>query len=254
MQKADNRPRVYSGMPARAAGVIEPIYSHCLLPTRGGSQPMPGHTHSSLLAHGFNCHWATALNFARMEACDYFLLHHDDIEIRTHGWLDLMIEEMKRVDAAVLSAVQPLKDESGLTSTAIAGATPWLTRKLAFDEIAKLPPTFNGEDAVRILGIQMPAGAPPARQALLVNTGLLLVDVRRPEFHELVDGETYFKFEINDRIVPDAEGTLKAEYRSEDWNFSRLCHSRGLHVCATSKVQCLHWGAHAWANFPEEGK
>jgi len=72
---------------------------------------------SSLLCRGFNTMFAMALN-NRNKGFTHFLLHHADIGPEM-GWLDKMVEIMQREGADVLSAVSPIKNQEGLTSTAL---------------------------------------------------------------------------------------------------------------------------------------
>lgn len=246
MTQPDNRPRVFSVMPSRGSAHMLAAASHYCLPTRGAVEIIPGMSLSSLLTHGFNLMWATALNWHKAGIVDYFLMHHDDIEVRTHGWLDVMVAEMKRTGAAVLSVVQPIKDGSGNTSTAVDNGGYWAPRKLTLDEIGMMPETFCAADT------KWPD------KALLINTGLMLIDLSRPEWRSnsdrdgmsLADGdELYFKFHINDRIV-QVDGELRAQVAPEDWNFSRLCASCNLPVYATRKIECFHHGDYGFSNQP----
>jgi hypothetical protein len=192
----------------------------------------------SLLCKGFNDAWASALQLNEAGAAQYFLLHHDDIEVRTPHWLDVLVDEAQRTGAAVLSVVQPIKtDEVDETSTAMGHPTdPWSQRKFSLREIGALPETFCAADT------RWP------HQPLLVNTGLMLVDLSRPEFHEVdADGFLRFRFTIQDRV---RKSTWKAECLSEDWYFSRQCWEAGLPVYCTRRVECGHWGAKAWSNQP----
>lgn len=231
------RPRVLLCMPTRGDARLEAAQSHLALATRGLCDVIPSMTASSLLANGFNRMWATALNFARVGAVTHWLLHHDDIEIRTPGWLDVMVEEMQRVGAAVLSVVQPIKNNSGLTSTAVGlPGDPWFNRKFKLSEIAALPETFSAADT------RWP------QAPLLANTGLMLIDLSRPEWTQTnPDGSLRFRFQISDRIVEEG-GEYKAQVRPEDWAFSRDCWEAGLPVYVTRKVDCHHWGAVAFSN------
>lgn len=237
MIQPDTRPRVFSVMPSRCSAHMLAAASHYCLPTRGAVEIIPGMSLSSLLTHGFNLTWATALNWHKAGIVDYFLMHHDDIEIRTHGWLDLMVSEIKRTGAAVLSVVQPIKDGSGSTSTAVDNGGYWAPRKLTLDEIGMMPETFCAKDT------RWPD------KALLINTGLMLIDLSRPEWWSKrnADGSFYFHFNIADRII-EVDGEAKAQVAPEDWNFSRLC--RGLPVYATRKIECFHHGDYGFSNQP----
>jgi hypothetical protein len=222
---------------------VDAAQSHYALASRGRVEVIPGLAASSLLCHSFNLLWATALEWQAAGVIDYFLLHHDDVEVTTHGWLDLMVAEMRRVGAAVLSAVVAIKDDRGETSTAVETGDPWRPRKLTLRECWGLPGTFCAKDT------------PWPGLPLLVNTGLMLVDLARPEFRERSPSDPdglFFHFNIGDRILVLPEGRYKAQVRPEDWNFSRLCHARGLPVYATHKVRCVHHGDRGHSNQPEE--
>ena len=224
------KPVVFSCVPSRSDMHVNAAYSHFILPTKGDVSIIPSVSTSSLLAHGFNIHWANALNFD----AQYFLMHHDDIEIQTPFYVDVMIEELNRVGAAVLSVVQPIKDgKQETTSIALeTPAGPWLPRRMTFKEIAEQPETFT-----------LPH--------ILINTGLMLVDLRRPEFREMCGEELYFKFEIGDRVIKNKDGQFVSQVRPEDWNFSRKCHAKKLPLYATTKIKCLHYGVHGFSNQPE---
>jgi hypothetical protein len=244
--KRDERPRVFLAMPSRGAGRVEAAASHYALPTCGAVEVIPGYATGSLLGLSFNLCLANALNYARAGAINYFCLHHDDIQVVTPRWLDILVTEMERTGAAVLSVVQPIKDTSGYTSTAVETPDPWRPRKLTLAECGRLPETFSAAD--------LPALLPDYQGPLLVNTGLLLLDLSRPEWtaaRRLEDNSLYFRFSIDDRIAEGPDGQFRAEVKSEDWNFSRLCHEQGLPVYATRLIECLHWGDWAFSNRTE---
>lgn len=232
------RPCVYSTMPTYGACHPYAAISHYASPTGGECSILPTTGCNSLLAYGFNIQWSTALDWHKADMVDYFLMHHADVHVLTPGWLDLMIREMKRVGAAVLGTVIPLKEQSGLTSTAVETDDPWHPRKLNLKECWSLPETFCNKDL-------------DTGRALLVNTGLLLIDLGRPEFYEVNDaGELNIFFTIDDRIVRKESGEHQAQVKSEDWNFSRLCHVAGLPVYATRAVQVDHYGDFPFRNYP----
>lgn len=228
-----DEPKVYACMPAYDGVVPEAAFSHYTKMCSDKVKLIPAVSSASLLCFGFNKHWASAVYWAKNKAIDYFFMHHADIEATTPFFLDELIKEMHKHQAAVVSVVQPIKDNKQKdTSTAVESCiNHWVPRRLTFTEIYNMPETFT-----------MPG--------LLVNTGMMLVDLRRPEFQEINNGELYFKFQINDRIVQAEDGTLRAQVQPEDWNFSRLCHSRKLPICATRKIQCFHYGKCAFSNQP----
>jgi Methyltransferase domain len=234
---ANSRPRVMAIMPTRGYARAEATYSHAHFITAGGCEIIPGLSIGSLLGHTFNFAWTQALMHAHAGNVTHFLLHHDDIEVQTAAFADVMLKEMERTGAAVLSAVVTLKSPERETSTAIDSGDPWHPRRLTLEETWRLPETFCTADL----------NVGPCDK-LLVNSGLMLVDLRRPEFFLVRDGELVFFFDVNDRIRVEEGFILKPEFKSEDWNFSRLCHAHGLPVYATRKVVAVHHGEGRWSN------
>lgn len=231
------RPRIFACMPTRGYARLEAAQSHYCLPTRGACEIIPGMSVTTLLAHGFNRLWAMALGWHTAGIVTHWLLHHDDVQVMTPGYLDLMIEEMQSLGTAALSVVQAIKSSERATSTAVDGPSPWAPRRLSLDECLALPPTFSSADL----------GGP-----LLVNTGLLLIDLSRPEWWERDPADPRclaFRWHIEDRIVQAPDGELVPQYRPEDWEFSRWCHARKIPYHATTKIRCHHWGDRAHPNY-----
>jgi hypothetical protein len=175
--------------------------------------------HSSLLAYGFNTLWAQALA-QRKKGITHFLMLHADVVPHEVDWLVQLHREMVRVGAQVLSAVIPMKDTRGFTSTAIDGEP---LRQFTMQEIMTLPETFTHPD-------------------LLVNIGMLLVDMRQPWVEEIC-------FTVTDRIAKTADGSFTALCEGEDWDFSCQARRLGVQVWATRKVKLTHWGASGFSNF-----
>lgn len=186
----------------------------------------------SLLAANFNRLWCHALNLVHQgQRVDYFAMLHDDIGPEIY-WLDKLIDELESRDLDVLSAVVPIKDRRGMTSTALAGDTPWIQfSKLSMHDVFQLPETFTAEDVGR---------------PLLLNTGCWVMRWNQDICRQL-------KFEIRDRIVFNtALGCYQSHTEPEDWHFSRQCNELGLRIGATRKIKLEHNGAmkftndHAW--------
>lgn len=236
-----DKARVWAAMPSRGDCVIESRFAYYFA-TKGGCSITPALSKTSLLGRAFNLVWADALNYAKEGIVDYFLLHHDDIEPRTMGWLDVMVEESRRVGAAVLSAVVPMKCEGGKeSSTAMHLPGTWKTRKFKMEEVWRLPETFCTADVKRIMNL-------PGE--LVNNSGLMLIDLNRPEFRRCTDGYADFLFTVQDRMPVDAEGKFKVETWSEDWDFSARCNKAGLPVYSTWKIEVMHYGGGEWSNQP----
>jgi len=199
---------------------------------------MPHQT--SLLASGFNYLWASALE----RGFTHFAMLHSDIKPE-RNWLDMLLSELQRTAADLVSAVAPIKDERGLTSTGIAHPTIWYSplRRLTMREVMGLPATFDAADA----------GYPG--HALLINTGCWLADLRNPKWRETDDeGCLKIYFMIRDRIRKGKDGKLRCNTQSEDWFFSARMFENGLKAMATRKVQLGHYSDFPWPNYSAWGK
>lgn len=173
----------------------------------------------SLLTAGFNRAWAHALNLREKGEITHFLMLHDDVRPRDENWIDLLFAEMAAANAQVLSAIIPIKDNRGLTSTAL-DTDPWRPMRFTQHQIHKWQPTTWTDER------------------LLFNTGCMLVDFSG-------DWVTKVCFTINDRIVLE-NGTWAAYVEPEDWNFSRQCRALGVRVAVTRAVTIDHYGANYW--------
>lgn len=156
---------------------------------------------------------------------DYMVYWHSDI-IPENFWLDPMIEIAEKSGADVVSAISPIKDPQGLTSTAIdeqvGDSDPyWRVRRLTMRELYELPPSFT-------------------HPKLLVNTGLMLIDLSRPWVQD-----AYFSFE--DSIIK-YRGRRTPVLMPEDWKFSRLANKAGAKLWATREIKLTHIGEHGYTN------
>lgn len=200
----------------------------------------------SLLALAFNGAWCYALNNYGADGAKWFAMLHADI-LPDPFWLDTLIEEAERVDADMMSAVVPIKDTRGMTSTAIAHPTdPWqifcrLTLKQIWNE--SFPETFNRYTATAALQGLLPQFTVPDT-ALLVNTGCFVCRIDR------IANENPPFFTIRDRLV-QVDGQWTQQVQPEDWYFSRFLDVRGHSVYATRKLGLVHWGNVA---YPSTGK
>jgi len=200
---------------------------------------------SSLLANCFNSFWALALNWRdeknrpefagqfKGRPITHFAMLHADIAAAP-GWLNILMDELNRTDADIVSAVVPIKSGDGTTSTAISSDDPFrVTRRLTMKEVMQLPETFDAE-----------ACGYPGR-TILANTGCWLARFDRM-WNEAVH------FEIRDKIVLDASGQYCPKVAPEDWNFSQQVANLGGKIVATRKVKVRHVGnatfdnSHAW--------
>lgn len=187
----------------------------------------------SLLALVFNRTWVTALNTRKDQGWTHYMMRHADIETDPY-WLDQLVDELDRSGADILSAVVPIKDGRGLTSTGVHNTAGDL-RRITMKELHGLPETFGIEDI---------PWAPPGSN-LAVNTGLWVCRFDQDWVERLGDGTG---FHILDAIHQDEGQVWRAKAMPEDWAFSRWAHLQGLRVMATRKVRVVHHGRAGFAN------
>lgn len=175
--------------------------------------------------------WANEHDNIDSDRITHFAMLHDDIEPQD-GWLDTLMEDLISSKAQVISAVSPIKDMRGLTSTAIDNPKDIFNpeRRLVMSELADLPDIFSATDC----------GYPD--RYLLVNTGCWLCEFTHPwRFPP-------FCFTIKDTIAIQDDGDYVAGVASEDWNMSRWVQQNGGKVLATKRVKLDHWGQAVYSN------
>ncbi len=193
----------------------------------------------------FNAIWATALNAAEDGKITHFAMLHLDISPMTEPqdgvWLDTLIEELDRLDLDLVSAISPLKDARGLTSSGIGDPTnSWEPyRRIAIRELPSLPATF---DAATL-------GYP--NRPLLHNTGCWACDLRKPIFHQTNEnGENPLHFGFPEKIYRDPHsGQWRHARESEDWFFSRRLWEHKAKTAITKKVRLNHMGSAGFSNW-----
>lgn len=192
---------------------------------------MPVEATGSLLCQNFNMLWASALDCLEQgDPITHFAMLHADV-VPCPLWVDILLDELKEQNADILSAVIPLKDGRGLTSTGIGRLDdPWRPLfRLSMTQVMDLPETFTAADC----------GHPD--KPLLVNTGCWICRFDPAWVYE-------HTFHIQDRITRNALGRWAAQVEPEDWAFSRWAHTRGLKVMATRKLGVEHMGKAAFSN------
>lgn len=203
---------------------------------------MTGAPTFSALSTNFNKLWATGLANAMEGNIDLFAMMHTDVEPEAM-WLDTMVDELLRLKLDVLSAVIPIKDDTGNTSTAIGPVDDeWENIALKLDEIRMLPKTFSDED---LKPLRRKHNKPNHR--LLLNTGCWVADLRNKKFWQVENGLVKFFFTQKDRILYDGK-RFSCGLASEDWNFSRICHREGMRIAATRIIEVKHHGSRAFSN------
>lgn len=202
----------------------------------------------SNLAHSFNKGLCFAMNMRDgIEECPisdkatHLAIQHADMQ-PTEYWLDILYDEMVKTGADFIAGIAVIKSPGGKTSTAINDAdtnwNPW--RRLTLKEVFSLPETFSFEDLYSLPCVKEGKIEPE----LLLNTGCMLIDLRKPWFKDVGTGgvlEAHFEIRNRIRFIP-GQGWI-AETESEDWLLSRILNSRGAKLVATRKTLATHWGS-----------
>ena len=191
---------------------------------------------SGSLVDSFNSLWALSLNARDCGHVDYMAMQHADVEPDA-WWIDDLMSEMRMRNASVISAVVAIRDhERGRTSTGIAPAgDSWSdTHCLTLEDLEELPQTFG------------PSQVCKGGECLLINTGCMLIDLRRPEWDDWI-------WPQDCRFVVGADGVRESRLRTEDWMFSRFMAERGIRYLCTRKILTRHWGMDWWPNRLEDG-
>jgi hypothetical protein len=172
---------------------------------------------------------------------------HSDIEPEPF-WVDKMIAEADRHRADIMTAVVPIKNDKGLTSTALSHPSDdcraFLRLTSAQVKHPSFPVTFDRDmavNALRALPGDLRFDAPmPAN--LLCNTGCMVCrlggawcDPTKVYFDEV----TTFQ-RINNQWTP--------LIRSEDWFFTAKAFQNGAKVMATTSMKINHHGITSYPN------
>lgn len=184
----------------------------------------------SLLAQMFNRLWCDALNARAEFGVTHFAMLHSDVQPEPY-WLDLLLGELDRTGADLVSAVVPIKDDQGLYSTAVGDpADPFLPKfRVTSRQVQDGPVTFSAADL----------GHPG--DPLLVNTGCFACRFT----DEWVEK---FRFTIRDEIRRAADGRFYAAAEPEDWYLSRWLWEQGRVALATKAVRLTHRGEYDFPN------
>lgn len=190
---------------------------------------------SSFLPGSFNQCLIWGLNLRDEGRATHLAMIHSDIEPIDVGWIDQLYAEMQRTGATVVSAISPIKNSEGKTSTAIAKRDdPWrIVRHIGIDERNTLPDTFGPKD---VCGED---------EVLLINTGLWLADLRHPFWDTFQGFDTRCKIDRE----PAMGNQRRCFWRTEDWEWSRAMADAGVEYRATWTVLLHHHGQAFWSNY-----
>lgn len=225
--------KVYLGIPTHDGRVQNEIVNSVLI---AGSTLSKMHIEvGSSLTFNFNTCYATALN-NRKFGITHFAMLHSDIAVTQAGWCDRMVELAEEHGADLLSVAMRLKGDDGRTSTAIEEADAdnprnplgFKCRKLTLDEIAARGKTWSDP-------------------ALLVNTGLMLIDIRKPWADKI-----WFEFRDSIGCCKLNDGSGEDFYfpvsLSEDYGISRMVRAAGGKLVVTTEIPAIHCGGGRFFN------
>lgn len=186
--------------------------------------------YSSNLTDNFNQLWCQMLNSKPLP--EYFAMMHSDIEVPM-WWLDTLVEELENNQLDVVSAVIPIKNDLRVTSTAMLdpGRKGELVYRLTYDDVKKLPKTFDNDDVKTIVG---------KGESLLLNTGCWIAKAG--------DWMREFPGFQTDAVIKRDEktGLFVPLTMPEDWRFSAWCNTKGVKIGATTALLVTHYGTNGW--------
>ena len=195
----------------------------------------------SLLCHNFNIAWSDALNKREEHGIEWFAMLHGDIVPNDHYWIDTLIAEAETFGADMMSAVVPIKNHDGLTSTAIENVNdPWeVLVRLSLKQVnhESFPETFDNAMALNALAL-LPEPLKctiPGNPRLLANTGCMVIRLDRPWVEDLY-------FQTHDKVRRRADGKFEVCVQPEDWLMSKAIAERGGKVMVTKKFSVQHKG------------
>lgn len=229
------------GMPTYDGNIDFQTQAAVYRETAGYAERVVASQQSSLLANCCNQLYCIALN--DREQYGWFMLWHSDIRIKDPGLVSGLLAEMQRLGAGCISVLMPIKDEKGLTSTGLYyrdAQKKKRRRRLTMREAMQLPETFSAEHLIKFWDA-------PSSSALLVNTGLLLLDLSQPWAEKIY-------FNIRDRIIRQSDGKFVGVVDPEDWNLSRQLHELKVPVFCTRKYLAFHKGVGLYANQGDWGR
>jgi hypothetical protein len=234
---------------------------------------------SSFVPQAYNIGLHHALELRDQGVATHFAMLHADISPEP-AWIDGLWREMQVGMADAIAAVAPIKEPQYRRTTTVIGdpGNPWIPkREVLMTDRPNLPTTFGIEHV-----------GDPATEFLQINTGCMLVDLRRDwwDVPRIGAEGDVFAFELMQRVVkiakPDQQyaaeldnwraGIAEAEAaggheraahmkarrplptfrqtqsRSEDWEMSRHIWQHGGRCVATFGVALEHFGTFAWSN------
>lgn len=192
----------------------------------------------SLLARNFNLLFLKAIKYQM----DYFILLHADVGVTYKGalgsWVDVLIKLAVDGGFSAVSAVCPIKNHEGYTSTGMIAdkRNAHGIRRLTMTELKGMPRVITRDMLCDKLGLDRKIAG-----AMLINTGCLLMDCKA--FASM----RWPGFQICDMIEWSKRGTPRCYTLPEDWAFSAWMHEHGVPYVATTAVNIVHYGGTAYS-------
>lgn len=202
---------------------------------------------SSALTANCNHLYATALNYKKHHPLKWFALLHSDV-IPEEFFVDKLIALAEQHEADFMSAVIPIKDQRGVTSTGFLFGNSFhtrITQKQLWNE--HMPATFDGPMALAAIEKMGQSGNMFFQHnVLLANTGCMVVRLDKDWSEKLF-------FTIEDQIYQGEDGLFKVRFFPEDWNFSLMVNNHGGKVMCTREVLVKHAGGTRYSNHEQWG-
>lgn len=191
-------------------------------------EAIPAVGQNSLLPSNFNQLWCNALNARKKYNITHFAMLHNDVLPLKRDWLLVLLHEMVKHEADVVSSCVLMKSKT----RRVMSAAWWPKNGVRDDvkhiteaELANMPITFD-------------SSVNPGCK-LLMNTGMWLADIRTDRLASCF-------FEIKNWTFPDADGVWHARDIPEDWNFSLQVHHRKGRLFCTQANPVSHFGVTDW--------
>lgn len=227
---APKQAKVYLGVPTHDGRIQNEVVNAFL--AGGKTLALSQIEAGSALTFNFNNCYANALN-ARGRGITHFLMLHSDIAVTMPFWVDRMVAIMEREKADVLSVVMRLKTDDMKTSTAIEepdennprNPLGFKARKLTLQECEARGKTWSDPN-------------------LLLNTGVMLVDIKKPWSEEV-----WFEFQDSiESMEVDGVKTFFPVSLAEDYGFSRMVRAAGGKLAVTTEIPATHCGGGRFLN------
>lgn len=222
--RSSPRPRIFVAIPSGGANRVNGL----ALPAINEHADVVFFNISGSAASWNRC-LALALDLRDEDKIDHMMILHEDILPKRNDWSKVLWDEYEKHDADMMSAVVPIKDKRAVTSTAVETKNPWGPHRYTMREVMAGPVTWTHPE-------------------MLLNTGMILINLRRPWLDEYEKRGLCFTCE-NVMVKHPDTGKRQVGFFSEDWLFcrhARMCGATKLY--ATRAVPLSHIGSWNYDN------